>query len=141
MLFIALSMPRTTFAMLPVTDRIVTAVWTLELTASILDASRRRLTFSFCFRMAFCAYIFAMSAWFCWMAFFNLAFSACSSLPAFAACRLSCFVVNCSRQQLRYCPCQPAILTLRLKSAFSRPDMMVRCGCVGCCDVKVNDLR
>lgn len=62
MLFIALSMPRTTLAILPVTDRIVTAVWTLELTASILDASRSRFTFSFCFRIAFCAYIFAMSA-------------------------------------------------------------------------------
>lgn len=29
-----------------------------------------------------------------WHTFFNFAFSACSSLPAFAACRLSCFVVN-----------------------------------------------
>jgi hypothetical protein len=61
-------MPLTTFAMLPVTCRIVTAVCTLELTASILDANRSRLRFSFFFRMAFCAYILAMSEWFCWIA-------------------------------------------------------------------------
>lgn len=55
MLFIALSIPLTTFAMLPVTCRIVTAVCTRELTASILEPSRSRLSFSFCFRIAFCA--------------------------------------------------------------------------------------
>lgn len=55
MLFIAVSMPLTTFAMLPVTDRIVTAVCTLLLTASSRDPSRSRLTRSFCLRIAFCA--------------------------------------------------------------------------------------
>jgi len=55
MLFIAESMPLTTFAILPVTCRIVTAVWTLELTASIREARRRRLRFSFFLRMAFWA--------------------------------------------------------------------------------------
>jgi len=66
--FIAESMPFTTFAMLPVTWRIVTAVWTLLLTASRRDANRNRFRRSFCLRMAFCAYILAMSEWFCWMA-------------------------------------------------------------------------
>lgn len=51
----ALSMPFTTFAMLPVTCLMVTAVCTLELTASILDARRSKLTFSFAFLIAFCA--------------------------------------------------------------------------------------
>jgi hypothetical protein len=51
-LFIAESMPRTTFAMLPVTERMVTAVWTRELTASMREARRRRLTCSFFLRMA-----------------------------------------------------------------------------------------
>ena len=55
MLFIAVSMPLTTFVILPVTDRIVTAVCTRELTASSLEPSRSRLTFSFCLRIAFCA--------------------------------------------------------------------------------------
>jgi hypothetical protein len=55
MLFIAWSIPLTTFAMLPVTWRIVTAVCTFELTASILDANRSRLRFSFFLRIAFCA--------------------------------------------------------------------------------------
>jgi hypothetical protein len=45
-------MPRTTFAMLPVTERMVTAVWTRELTASMREARRRRLTCSFFLRMA-----------------------------------------------------------------------------------------
>lgn len=66
--FIAESMPFTTFAILPVTWRIVTAVCTLLLTASRREASRNRLRRSFCLRMAFCAYILAMSEWFCWMA-------------------------------------------------------------------------
>ena len=55
MAFIAPSMPRTTPAMLPVTCLIVTAVWTLLATASIREPRRRRLTFSFCLRIAFCA--------------------------------------------------------------------------------------
>jgi hypothetical protein len=54
-LFIAPSIPLTTFAILPVTCRIVTAVCTRLLTASMRLASRRRLSFSFCLRMAFCA--------------------------------------------------------------------------------------
>lgn len=48
-------MPLTTFAMLPVTDRIVTAVCTRELTASIREPSRSKLSFSFCLRIAFWA--------------------------------------------------------------------------------------
>merc|ERR1712151_1315243 len=48
-----------------------------------------------------------MSLWPCWMAFLSFVFSVCSSLPALAACLLSCFAVN-----------------LRLKRAFSRPDMV-----------------
>ena len=55
MAFIAWSMPLTTFAILPVTCLIVTAVCTRELTASILDASLSRFSRSFCLRMAFCA--------------------------------------------------------------------------------------
>jgi hypothetical protein len=55
MLFIAESIPRTTFAMLPVTCRIVTAVWTRLLTASMRLASRSRFNFSFCLRIAFWA--------------------------------------------------------------------------------------
>ena len=54
-LFIAPSIPRTTFAILPVTCLIVTAVWTRLLTASMRLANRRRLSFSFCLRMAFWA--------------------------------------------------------------------------------------
>lgn len=54
-LFIAESIPLTTFAILPVTCRIVTAVCTLELTASILDASLSRFKCSFCLRIAFWA--------------------------------------------------------------------------------------
>lgn len=53
--FIAPSIPRTTPAMLPVTCRIVTAVCTLLATASMREPSRRRLSFSFCFRIAFWA--------------------------------------------------------------------------------------
>jgi len=48
-------MPLTTFAMLPVTCRIVTAVCTLLLTASMRDARRSRFSRSFCLRMAFWA--------------------------------------------------------------------------------------
>lgn len=48
-------MPLTTFAMLPVTWRIVTAVCTRELTASMREPSRSRFSFSFCLRIAFCA--------------------------------------------------------------------------------------
>lgn len=54
-LFIAPSIPLTTFAMLPVTERIVTAVCTRELTASIREPRRSRFNFSFCLRIAFCA--------------------------------------------------------------------------------------
>lgn len=53
MVFMAESMPLTTFAMLPVTWRIVTAVCTLLLTASMREARRSRFSFSFCFLMAF----------------------------------------------------------------------------------------
>lgn len=53
--FIAPSIPRTTCPMLPVTCLIVTAVWTLLATASMREPSLSRLSFSFCFRMAFCA--------------------------------------------------------------------------------------
>jgi hypothetical protein len=52
MLSIALSMPLTTEAMLPVTWRIVTAVSTLLATASILLERRRRLSASLFLRMA-----------------------------------------------------------------------------------------
>ena len=55
MLFIAVSMPFTTFVMLPVTLRIVTAVCTRELTASSREPRRSRLSFSFCLRIAFWA--------------------------------------------------------------------------------------
>ena len=55
MLFMAPSIPRTTFAMLPVTWRMVTAVCTRLLTASMRDASRSRFSFSVCLRIAFCA--------------------------------------------------------------------------------------
>jgi hypothetical protein len=48
-------MPLTTFVMLPVTLLIVTAVCTLELTASSLEPKRSRFNFSFCLRMAFWA--------------------------------------------------------------------------------------
>ena len=48
-------MPLTTLVILPVTCLIVTAVCTRELTASILEPRRSKLSFSFCFRMAFCA--------------------------------------------------------------------------------------
>ena len=37
-------------------------------------------------------------------AFFSLAFSAVSSLPALAACRLSCFAVNYRQVELAGCP-------------------------------------
>lgn len=53
--FIAESIPRTTLPMLCETCRIVTAVCTRLLTASMRDASLRRLSFSFCLRIAFCA--------------------------------------------------------------------------------------
>jgi hypothetical protein len=35
--------------------------------------------------------------------FFSFARSVCSSLPAFAACRLSCFAVNCVERQMLAC--------------------------------------
>ena len=35
--------------------------------------------------------------------FFSFARSVCSSLPAFAACRLSCFAVNCMRRIMLAC--------------------------------------
>lgn len=44
-----------------------------------------------------------------WYTFLSLFFSAVSSLPALAACRFSCLAVN-----------------LRLKSDFSRPDIVDR---------------
>jgi hypothetical protein len=53
MLSMALSMPRTTDVMLPVTARIVTAVSTRLATASILLDSRRRFRDSLFFRIAF----------------------------------------------------------------------------------------
>jgi hypothetical protein len=53
MLSIALSIPFTTLAMLPVTCLIVTAVSTLLATASILLPNRSRLSPSFFFRIAF----------------------------------------------------------------------------------------
>lgn len=71
MVFIALSIPLTTFAMLPVTCLMVTAVCTLLATASILEARRRRFRRSFCFLMAFCAYTFAISWFPCERAYFN----------------------------------------------------------------------
>jgi hypothetical protein len=49
----ALSMPLTTPAMLAVTLRMVTAVWTREATPSILDESRSRLSSSDFLRIAF----------------------------------------------------------------------------------------
>ena len=55
MAFIAESMPLTTLAILPVTCRIVTAVCTRELTASMREARRSRFSFSFCLRIAFWA--------------------------------------------------------------------------------------
>jgi hypothetical protein len=55
MLFIATSMPLTTFVILPVTLRMVTAVCTRELTASSREPSRSKLSFSFCLRIAFWA--------------------------------------------------------------------------------------
>lgn len=35
--------------------------------------------------------------------FFSFARSVCSSLPAFAACRLSCFAVNCVERSMLAC--------------------------------------
>jgi hypothetical protein len=35
--------------------------------------------------------------------FFSFARSVCSSLPAFAACRLSCFAVNCVKKGMLAC--------------------------------------
>ena len=55
MVFMAASMPLTTLPMLWLTCRIVTAVCTRELTASIRDASFSRFSFSFCLRIEFCA--------------------------------------------------------------------------------------
>ena len=54
-LLIAPSIPLTTPAILPVTCLIVTAVCTLLATASILDPNLNKLSFSFCFRIAFWA--------------------------------------------------------------------------------------
>ena len=51
----AWSMPLTTLVMLPVTWRIVTAVWMRLLTASMRDPNRSRFRRSFCFRIAFWA--------------------------------------------------------------------------------------
>jgi hypothetical protein len=53
--FIAESMPRTTLPILWLTCLIVTAVCTLLLTASIREANFSKLSFSFCFRIEFCA--------------------------------------------------------------------------------------
>ena len=53
MLSIALSMPRTTDVMLPVTARIVTAVSTRLATASMRLDSRRRFSASLFLRIAF----------------------------------------------------------------------------------------
>ena len=87
---IALSIPRTTEVMFPVTcsriphqpkgttnalveerrtDRIVTAVSTRLATASIRDESRSKLRASFFFRIAFAAYIRAPSVLPCWSAY------------------------------------------------------------------------
>jgi len=57
----ALSIPRTTEVMLPVTCRIVTAVSTRLATASILLESRRRFSASLFLRIALEAYIRAPS--------------------------------------------------------------------------------
>jgi hypothetical protein len=55
MLSIALSMPRTTDVMFPVTARIVTAVSTRLATASMREPSRSRFSDSLFFRIAFAA--------------------------------------------------------------------------------------
>lgn len=116
--FIAKSSPRLTFIMFPVIWRIVTAVLTRPATASTREASCRRLSFSFCLRMAFPAYIRAMSLWPCFIAyvgfvssarprwkgrlcaFSSFVFSACSSFPALMACRFSDLAVNCYESAL-----------------------------------------
>ena len=51
----ATSMPCTTLPIEPVTLRMVTAVWTREVTASMRLLRRSRLRLSFFFRMAFAA--------------------------------------------------------------------------------------
>ncbi len=59
--------------------------------------------------------------------FFSFAFSVCSSLPALADCRFSCFAVNCGShgQLLRLLdPSQSDRCTFRLNNAFSKPAMM-----------------
>jgi hypothetical protein len=66
--FMATSKLRLTFIMLPVIWRIVTAVWTRPATASTREDSCRRLSFSFCLRTAFWAYMRAMSPWPCFIA-------------------------------------------------------------------------
>jgi uncharacterized protein involved in cysteine biosynthesis len=65
MVSIALSIPLTTLIIFPVTWRIVTAVSTLEATASIRLERRSRLRASLFFRIAFEAYIRAPSLFPC----------------------------------------------------------------------------
>lgn len=72
----------------------VTAVCTLEATASTRDAMRSQFTPSFFLRMAFSAYTRAHSTFFCCKAFFTLACSAFESFSAFLASFSSCFAVN-----------------------------------------------
>jgi hypothetical protein len=53
--------------------------------------------------------------------FSSFVFSACSSFPALIDCLFSDFAVNCLDQW--WSAAFPCVLTLRLNSAFSRPDM------------------
>lgn len=73
-----------------------------------------------------------------WRTFSSFAFSVVSSFPAFAACLFSCLAVN-------WPPCVSGegdvetrlpLHTLRLKSAFSRPDMVAPSVEAGCCEVR-----
>lgn len=125
MLSMALSMPLTTDAKLPVICRIVTAVSTRLATASTRLERRSKFKASFFLRIAFAAYILAPSVLPCWSAFkpsiqsrapssmhrtvhtfFRRLFSLFSSFCAFLDCLVSDFAVN-------YGPPLGAILAVR----------------------------
>lgn len=50
--------------------------------------------------------------------FLSFARSVCSSLPAFAACRLSCFAVNCSGYLALYHHVEAAVYYLQIEESF-----------------------
>jgi hypothetical protein len=144
--FMATSKLRLTFIMLPVIWRIVTAVCTRPATASTREESCRRLSFSFCLRTAFWAYMRAMSPWPCFIACTfvwsdRTWYTENAHVYLFELCLL-CLLFLASFERLpvqRLCGELPDVSYLRatgweqhafrLKRAFSRPDMLksVRC--------------